>query len=31
MLACSEQARRTFSVATIGDYGDPHVALEEVF
>lgn len=31
MFACFEQARRTFSVATVGDFGDPQVALEEVF
>lgn len=31
MLACFEQARWSFSVATVGDFGDPHVALEEVF
>lgn len=31
MLACFEQTRWTFSVATVGVFGDPHVALEEVF
>lgn len=31
MFACFEQAQWTFNAATIGDYGDTGLALEEMF